>query len=133
MMLFGKAPDANVDGAPIVNGVTVVIKAAEMAKLKRLGVSVAAHPAVGFALAICPGARGVSAPWLAKFLINYRDRNYRRANPSRLLPWRRRSGGGDCLMHDLSHFSAPWADLESDLVRVGKERLSLTCIEGFAG
>ena len=41
MMLFGNAPDAHVDGAPIVNGVTVVIKAAEMAvKLKRLGVSV---------------------------------------------------------------------------------------------
>src|SRR5258705_2219763 len=31
MMLFGKEPDANVDGAPIVNGVTVVIKAAETA------------------------------------------------------------------------------------------------------
>src|SRR6185437_5939552 len=38
MMLFGQEPDANVDGAPIVNGVPVVIKAAEMAlKLKRLG------------------------------------------------------------------------------------------------
>jgi hypothetical protein len=37
MMLFGNEPGANVDGAPIVNGVTVVVKAAEMAvKLKRL-------------------------------------------------------------------------------------------------
>jgi Asp/Glu/hydantoin racemase len=52
MMLFGKEPDASVDGAPIVNGVTVVIKAAEMAvKLKRLGVPVASRiPQSGFAL-----------------------------------------------------------------------------------
>jgi Asp/Glu/hydantoin racemase len=52
MMLFGMEPDANVDGAPIVNGVTVVIKAAETAvKLKRLGVPVASrHPQSGFAL-----------------------------------------------------------------------------------
>jgi len=52
MMLFGTDPDANVDGAPIVNGVTVVIKAAEMAvKLRRLGVPVASrHPQSGFAL-----------------------------------------------------------------------------------
>jgi len=52
MMLFGKEADANVDGAPIVNGVTVVIKAAEMAvKLKRLGVAVASRiPQSGFAL-----------------------------------------------------------------------------------
>ena len=52
MMLFGNEPDANVDGAPIVNGVTVVIKAAEMAvKLKRLGVPVASRiPQSGFAL-----------------------------------------------------------------------------------
>ena len=52
MMLFGKEPDANVDGAPIINGVTVVIKAAEMAiKLKRLGVPVASRiPQSGFAL-----------------------------------------------------------------------------------
>jgi allantoin racemase len=52
MMLFGKEPDANVDGAPIVNGVTVVIKAAEMVvKLKRLGVSVASRiPQSGFVL-----------------------------------------------------------------------------------
>src|SRR5262245_47369198 len=52
MMLFGKEPDVNVDGAPIVNGVTVVIKAAEMAvKLKRLGISVASRiPQSGFAL-----------------------------------------------------------------------------------
>jgi allantoin racemase len=52
MMLFGQEPDANVDGAPIVNGVTVVIKAAEMAiKLKQLGVSVASRISQsGFAL-----------------------------------------------------------------------------------
>ena len=30
MMLFGAAPGANIDGAPIVNGVTVVAKTAEM-------------------------------------------------------------------------------------------------------
>jgi allantoin racemase len=52
MMLFGNEPDANVDGAPIVNGVTVVIKAAEMAvKLKRLGVPLTSRiPQSGFAL-----------------------------------------------------------------------------------
>jgi Asp/Glu/hydantoin racemase len=52
MMLFGKETDANVDGVPIVNGVTIVIKAAEMAvKLKHLGVSVASRvPQSGFAL-----------------------------------------------------------------------------------
>jgi len=52
MMLFGKEPDANVDGAPIINGVTVVIKAAEMAiKLKRLGIPVTSRiPQSGFAL-----------------------------------------------------------------------------------
>ena len=52
MMLFGREPDANVDGAPIVNGVTVVIKSAEMAvKLRRLGVAIASrHPQSGFAL-----------------------------------------------------------------------------------
>jgi allantoin racemase len=52
MMLFGADPGANVDGAPIVNGVTVVIKAAEMAvKLKHLGIPVASrHPQSGFAL-----------------------------------------------------------------------------------
>jgi Asp/Glu/hydantoin racemase len=52
MMLFAREPDAHLDGAPIVNGVTVVIKAAEMAvKLKRLGVSVASRiPQSGFAL-----------------------------------------------------------------------------------
>ena len=52
MMLFGTEPDANVDGAPIVNGVTVVIKAAEMAvKLKRLGIPVVSRiPQSGFAL-----------------------------------------------------------------------------------
>jgi Asp/Glu/hydantoin racemase len=52
MMLFGNEPGANIDGAPIVNGVTVVIKAAEMAvKLKRLGGAVVSrHPQSGFAL-----------------------------------------------------------------------------------
>jgi len=52
MMLFGNEAGANVDGAPIVNGVTVVIKAAEMAvKLKQLGLSVASrHKQSGFAL-----------------------------------------------------------------------------------
>jgi allantoin racemase len=52
MILFGNDSEANVDGAPIVNGVAVVIKAAEMAvKLRRLGVSVASrHPQSGFAL-----------------------------------------------------------------------------------
>ncbi|MFL6796173.1 MAG: aspartate/glutamate racemase family protein [Xanthobacteraceae bacterium] len=52
MMLFGKEPDANVAGAPIVNGITVVIKAAEMAvKLKRLGVPIVSRiPQSGFAL-----------------------------------------------------------------------------------
>ena len=52
MMLFGNEPNANVDGAPIVNGVTVVIKATEMAiKLRRLGAAVASrHPQSGFAL-----------------------------------------------------------------------------------
>jgi allantoin racemase len=52
MMLFGTEAGANIDGAPIVNGVTVVIKAAEMAvKLKRLGGSVVSrHPQSGFAL-----------------------------------------------------------------------------------
>src|SRR5262249_55758644 len=52
MMLFGKEPDVNVDGAPIVNGVTVVIKAAEMAgKVERLRASVRSpHPPRGFAL-----------------------------------------------------------------------------------
>jgi Asp/Glu/hydantoin racemase len=52
MMLFGNEPGANVDGAPVINGVTVVIKATEMAvRLKRLGVAVASrHPQSGFAL-----------------------------------------------------------------------------------
>jgi len=52
MMLFGDEPGVNVDGAPIVNGVTVVIKAAEMAvKLKRLGFPVISrHPQSAFAL-----------------------------------------------------------------------------------
>jgi allantoin racemase len=64
MMLFGKEPDANVAGAPIVNGVTVVIKAAEMAvKLRRLGVSVASRiPQSGFALP--------SAQTLEEFLLH---------------------------------------------------------------
>jgi Asp/Glu/hydantoin racemase len=52
MMLFGNARGANVDGAPVVNGVTVVIKAAEMAvKLRRLGgMGVSRVPQSGFAM-----------------------------------------------------------------------------------
>jgi allantoin racemase len=52
MILFGQDPNANIDGAPIINGITVVIKAAEMAvKLKQLGVSVASRaPQSGFAM-----------------------------------------------------------------------------------
>jgi len=52
MMLFGQEAGANVDGAPIVNGVTVVVKAAETAiKLKKLGISVASRISQsGFAL-----------------------------------------------------------------------------------
>src|SRR5580692_7181521 len=52
MMLFGNESEVNIDGAPIVNGVTVVIKAAEMAvKLKRLGLPIISrHPQSGFAL-----------------------------------------------------------------------------------
>jgi Asp/Glu/hydantoin racemase len=38
MMLFAAESGANIDGAPILNGVTVVVKAAEMAvKLRKLG------------------------------------------------------------------------------------------------
>jgi len=38
MMLFGGAPGASIDGAPIVNGMTVIAKAAEMAvKLRQHG------------------------------------------------------------------------------------------------
>lgn len=52
MMLFASEAGANVDGAPIVNGVTVVVKAAEMAvklrKLGGMGTSRVAHS--GFAL-----------------------------------------------------------------------------------
>lgn len=37
MMLFGAAPGANIDGAPIVNGITLIAKSAEMAiKLRRM-------------------------------------------------------------------------------------------------
>ena len=52
MMLFGETPDANVDGAPIVNGVTVLVKAAEMAvKLSRLTGHVASRaPHSGYVL-----------------------------------------------------------------------------------
>jgi Asp/Glu/hydantoin racemase len=52
MMLFAHEPGANIDGAPIVNGVTIVVKAAEMAvklrKLGGIGASRVAHS--GFAL-----------------------------------------------------------------------------------
>ena len=52
MMLFGAEPNANVDGAPMVNGVAVVIKSAEKAvKLRHLGVAVASRTLQsGFAL-----------------------------------------------------------------------------------
>jgi Asp/Glu/hydantoin racemase len=52
MMLFGAEPGANVDGAPIVNGVTVVVKAVEMAiKLRQLGHSgISRRPSSGYAL-----------------------------------------------------------------------------------
>ena len=52
MMLFENECGANVDGAPVVNGVTVVIKAAEMAvKLRRLGgMGVSRVPQSGFAM-----------------------------------------------------------------------------------
>lgn len=52
MMLFGAEAGANVDGAPIVNGVTIVIKAAEMAvRLRKLGAGrVSRTPNSGFAL-----------------------------------------------------------------------------------
>jgi allantoin racemase len=52
MMLFGSQPGAHVDGAPIVNGITVVVKAAEMAiKLRRLaGLGPSRLPQSGFAL-----------------------------------------------------------------------------------
>lgn len=37
MMLYGSEPGANIDGAPIVNGITLIAKSAEMAiKLRRL-------------------------------------------------------------------------------------------------
>ena len=52
MMLFGAEPGANVDGAPIVNGVSVVVKAVEMAiKLRQLGHSgISRRPSSGYAL-----------------------------------------------------------------------------------
>ena len=31
MMLFGSEPGANIDGAPVLNGITLIAKAAEMA------------------------------------------------------------------------------------------------------
>ncbi|MGE0800026.1 MAG: aspartate/glutamate racemase family protein [Lautropia sp.] len=52
MMLFGADPGAAVDGAPVVNGCAVVVKATEMAvKLRRLtGVGPSRLPASGFGL-----------------------------------------------------------------------------------
>lgn len=52
MMLFAGEPGAQIDGAPIVNGVTVVVKAVEMAvKLRRMaGLRVSRRPRSGFAL-----------------------------------------------------------------------------------
>lgn len=50
MMLFGATPGANVDGAPIVNGVTVVVKMTEMAlKLRRIaGLGPSRRPSSGY-------------------------------------------------------------------------------------
>jgi allantoin racemase len=52
MMLFGSESGARIDGAPIVNGVTVVVKAAEMAiKLRHLaGLGPSRRPQSGYAL-----------------------------------------------------------------------------------
>ncbi len=52
MMLFAAEPGAQVDGAPVVNGIAVVVKAAEMAvKLRRLtGLGPSRLPASGYAL-----------------------------------------------------------------------------------
>ena len=52
MMLFAAQPGAHVDGAPVVNGIAVVVKAAEMAvKLRRLtGLGSSRRPASGYAL-----------------------------------------------------------------------------------
>ena len=37
MMLYGSQPGANLDGAPIINGITLIAKAAETAiKLRRI-------------------------------------------------------------------------------------------------
>ena len=52
MMLFAAETGAQVDGAPVVNGIAVVVKAAEMAvKLRRLtGLAPSRRPASGYAL-----------------------------------------------------------------------------------
>ena len=52
MMLFAAEPGAQVDGAPVVNGVAVVVKAVEMAvKLRRLcGLGASRRAASGYAL-----------------------------------------------------------------------------------
>lgn len=52
MMLFAAEAGAQVDGAPVVNGIAVVVKAAEMAvKLRRLtGLGPSRRPASGYAL-----------------------------------------------------------------------------------
>ena len=64
MMLFGAERGANVDGAPIVNGVSVVIKAAEMAvrlrQLDGLDASRVAHS--GFALPTAQAREEFLAP-----------------------------------------------------------------------
>lgn len=50
MMLFGATPGANIDGAPIVNGVTVVVKMTEMAlKLRQIdGLGPSRRPSSGY-------------------------------------------------------------------------------------
>lgn len=52
MILFAAEPGAQVDGAPVVNGVAVVVKAAEMAiKLRRLcGLGASRRPSSSYAL-----------------------------------------------------------------------------------
>lgn len=52
MMLFAAEPGAAVDGAPVVNGVAVVVKAAEMAiKLRRIcGLGASRRPTSGYVL-----------------------------------------------------------------------------------
>ena len=80
MMLFGSGIGANVDGAPIVNGVTVVVKAVEMAvKLRRLaGLSAESATGLGLCKTAAADARRVPEPRLKS-----RGRRGRPAGPLR--------------------------------------------------